>query len=70
MHVAEAALEDRLIDIAYVERVSPEEIQIVLDPAMPFDYAKDFDWLKSVIETVLADAGQAGITIEAIAPSR
>ncbi len=70
MHVAEAALEDRLIDIAYVERVSPEEIQIVLDPGMPFDHAKDFEWLKSVIETVLADAGQAAITIEAIDPNR
>lgn len=70
MHVAGAALEDRLIDIAYVERVSPEEIQIVLDPGMPFDYAKDFEWLKSVIETVLADAGQAAISIEAIDANR
>jgi hypothetical protein len=62
--IAEAAISNHLVDIAYVDNVSPNEILIVLDAGVPFDQPKDFEWLKTVLAEVLADAGQKGVTVE------
>lgn len=53
-----------LVDVAYVEEITPRGIFVTPDTSVNLNDPADFEWVKSVIQTTLEDYHQNGIRIE------
>jgi hypothetical protein len=46
-----------MVDVAYVDEVTPDAIYVIGDVWIDFDRPEDFAWVKDVIETTLEEYG-------------
>lgn len=61
----EEAFASRIVDVAYIDAVTPREIFVVADVGIDLGDRRDREWVSDVIRSVLESVGQSGIVIEA-----
>jgi len=59
------AFASSLVDVAYIDEITPEAIFVLPDQAgsIDLDNPKDVEWLTDVIVTTLAEYGQSGVRL-------
>ncbi len=53
-----------LVDVAYVDEVTPRGIFVTPDVGVNLNDPADYEWVKSVIQSTLEDHRQHGVRIE------
>ena len=52
-----------MVDVAYIDEVTPDTIYVIGDVGVDFEQSADFVWVKEIIETTLADYDVRNIEI-------